>query len=108
MKTEAHNRILVMYPEGELGKTQELDVNAVSALVKEHDACKVVFDLSACSIITSPGFGWIFGVARECKRNDIAVATCNANEVVARSLQWVNGNLVMQVCTTRAEAMAVT
>ncbi|NRA36656.1 MAG: STAS domain-containing protein [Planctomycetes bacterium] len=107
MESEVNNGILFIYPKGEVGKSEELDVNAVGAMMREQGIERVIFDLSECKIITSPGFGWIFGVARECKRANVAVATCNANDMVARSIKWVNGNLVMHVCLSRAEAIAI-
>lgn len=105
MITECCDGILILAPQGEVAKIDSPSVAEVAELIRKQKAKKVVFNLDQCDLITSPGFGWMFGIARECKRLGVDVAAYGANTVVARSLKWVNGHLVMEIFKNRAQAM---
>ncbi len=105
METQCENGVLILMPKGELGKIEEPSIKDVTEKIRNQSIQHVVFDLSKADLISSPGFGWMFGIAGECTRLGVSVAACEANSVVSRSLKWVNGHLVMTVCKSRAEAL---
>ena len=105
METQCDDGVLILMPQGEVGKIEKPSIKDVSEQIRNQSILHVVFDLHKADLISSPGFGWMFGIARECKRLGISVAACEANSVVSRSLKWVNGHLVMSVCKTRNEAL---
>ena len=105
MITECCDGILVLGPQGEVAKIDSPSVSDVTEMIRKQKVQKVVFNLDQCDLITSPGFGWMFGIARECKRLGVDVAAYGANTVVSRSLKWVNGHLVMEIFKNRSQAM---
>ena len=105
MLIECQDGTLILSPQGEIAKILNPTVQDVMSQVRNESIKHVLFDLSNADLITSPGFGWMFGIARECKRLGIQISACAANGVVSRSLKWVNGNLVMNIVATRNEAL---
>ncbi len=108
MLTECHDGNLILIPQGEIAKILDPTVQDVMGQIRSESIQHVIFDLSQAELITSPGFGWMFGIARECKRLGTRVSACAANGVVSRSLKWVNGNLVMNIVATRTDALEQT
>ena len=105
MLTESQDGVLILIPQGEIAKILNPTVQDVLSQIRNESIKHVLFDLSKAEVITSPGFGWMFGIARECKRLGTRVSACNANGVVSRSLKWVNGNLVMNIVASRSDAL---